>query len=311
MIMTSENLVGQLTDLAYGRSSPTVTVGVHDGTMHPDEVCAVAVLAEHLPGDINIRVIRSRDPALLRHADVLFDVSIWPDESPFDHHGKDLQYYPNGIPYSTLGHVLDAVEPNRSLRELLLFNWGYAIQANDNGFYRLPKGIEQSKMRWMTSLNQTWQENLSDAEAFSRFNWAVDVTRVIYRRMRAQALAKLAAGSILERCPLYMDRFVELPPGGCPWQSYAFKNPNILGEYHRDINGLWTVRVAKEGPGDSSPRVQFPIEWGGKEQKDLQVASGIPDAFFCHRSLHMGTFRTINGAKHAMRILIAIHDNQS
>ena len=296
-------LITELKDIAYKRDRPYILVGTHDGTFHADELCAIAVLQEALPKDIEVRVLRSRDGSTLSRCDIVVDVG----GGRYDHHGPDNKHYPNGVPYSALGKVLDDVEPSSQLRNFILWDWGYAIQAYDNGMYQLPPGIEQSKMRWGNAMNPTWDEHLSQAEIQDRFDETLAMVRKVYRRIRVQCQARILSQQVLQNCPVYARRFVELPVNGCPWQQYAFKHREILGAYHQDEHGHWVVRVAKDNPVMAGTRIDFPAEWGGKERKELEAVSHIKGALFCHRALYMAIFETKEGAQHAMRILSSLH----
>lgn len=293
------DLINNLKKLAYGRSTPYVLVGTHDGSFHADEICAIAVLQEALPADIETRVLRTRDPMFLAKCDIVVDVG----GGRYDHHGQDNKHYPNGVPYSALGKVLDDVEPNVQLRNFILWDWGYAIQSYDNGVYHLPPGIEQSKMRWINAMNATWDEHLSQSELQERFEETLKMARKIYRRVRTQAMSRILSQQVLATAPVYIKKFIELPMCGCPWQQVAYKNKNLLGAYHQDEHGHWVVRVAKDNPVCPGTRIDFPAEWGGLEGKALESVTKIKGSLFCHKALYMAIFETKDAAMTAMRFL--------
>lgn len=67
----------------------TVTIGVHDGVMHSDEILAVSAMGI-LYGDV--KVVRTRDEQLLSEQMYRIDVGgkYNPDTNDFDHHGPDF-----------------------------------------------------------------------------------------------------------------------------------------------------------------------------------------------------------------------------
>lgn len=85
-------------------SSDHITVVTHDGVFHADDVLAVATLKLALP---EVRVIRTRDPEIMKTADILVDIGgvYDPDNNRFDHHQSDRPIRENGIPYSSFGLV--------------------------------------------------------------------------------------------------------------------------------------------------------------------------------------------------------------
>ena len=76
----------------------------HDGPFHADDVFAYAVLRAAL-GDIQL--VRSRDPAVIDRADLVFDVgSVYdPATRRYDHHMRERPLRACGTPYSSVGLI--------------------------------------------------------------------------------------------------------------------------------------------------------------------------------------------------------------
>lgn len=306
---TQSPLVQKLTEIGISRGG-TIVVGTHDGCWHADDLLAIAILMEAMPA-LHINVIRSRDPFMLKKADIVLDVG----HGEFDHHQVDSKRYPNGIPYAACGLVLDAVETDRSMLNMLNNDLIYAVSARDNGYYdpHLGRFCAQSKLDWVGAFYPTWQEKvlMEDGDLVSSFYDVLDTVRKIYRRVRANCKARIEADRILPTCSTFLNgKFIELPCGGIPWTSYGYEHKEVLGVVHMDDSkSYWVVRVARDCPDGFYNRVSFPVEWGGLEQDELASASGIKDALFCHSALFMATFKTRNAANAAMRTLAFLHSN--
>src|SRR3989344_7405912 len=81
------------------------TIAVHSGDFQADDVFAVSIIRLLYP---EIKIIRSRDEEVLKHADIRADVGgkYDPSTHDFDHHqtgGAGMRE--NGIPYSSAGLV--------------------------------------------------------------------------------------------------------------------------------------------------------------------------------------------------------------
>lgn len=305
---TPTPLVQKLTDVAVGRGGALV-VGTHDGCWHADELLAIAILKEAMP-NAQVNVIRSRDPFMLSKADIVIDVG----HGEFDHHQTGNKKYPNGIPYAACGLILDAVEGDSQLRNLLNYDLIFGVSARDNGYYdpHLGKLCVSTKLEWVGSFYPTWQEKalVEDGDLVERFYNVLDMVQAVYRRVRANCRARIESDRILPTCPVFNNRFIELPCGGIPWVSYGYEHQELLGAVHMDdTKSYWVVRVAKDSPDGFCNRVSFPAEWGGLEQGELARVSGIRDALFCHHSLFMATFKTRMAANAAMRMLTFIYEN--
>src|SRR5687767_7701889 len=79
-------------------------VVTHDGPFHADDVFAYAVLRAAL-GDIQL--VRSREPAVIDSADLVFDVGSEYDPSArrYDHHMRERPLRSSGTPYSSVGLI--------------------------------------------------------------------------------------------------------------------------------------------------------------------------------------------------------------
>lgn len=288
-----------------------ITVAVHSGKFHADELIAIAILKDAMP-EYHFDVIRTRKPSEIASAAIAIDVG----GGRFDHHGATMSRYGNHVPLASCGKILAAVESSQALINVMLKMSLYSVQAIDNGErVSLPSDCRNNYFEWVASFNPTFEERTpTDGEYYEMFDRALNICVQIYRRMKTNAIAILNSTSVLRRAPLLIGgRFVELPNGGIPWHQYINENQRILGVIHKDIDDTWKVKAAPLFPGSKEMRVSFPPEWGGLEGCCLERISGIKGAVFCHRCLHVACFKTREAALAGARILNSIYhmnDNQ-
>ena len=302
-------LVVELKRLANANDK-VVVVGTHNGCWHADELLAIAIIREAMPG-YKVSVIRSRDPKQLARAHVVVDVG----GGKYDHHGPDNKHYPCGIPYAACGLVLEAVEPDRAMINQLNYEIVYGVSIRDNGWAgSVATGVcATNKLEWVGYNYPTWEERpLTQSEIMGRFYHTLDMVHDIYHRCRMTCQARIDAPAVLEGCPrLFGGSIIELPTGGIPWTKYACEHAEILAAIYRDdITSNWLVKTAKYRLGDQRNRVDFPASWGGLFDEELRRVSSIDGAVFCHRSLFLASFKTRTGALAAARILKFMYEQQ-
>ncbi len=106
-----------------------ISIGVHDGRMHADEVCAVAALKLWLS---DVEVVRTRDEEMLKTCDMRIDVGgkYNPETLDFDHHQMSFFFRHAAPKGKTLvdGHKLSWMYgPKRSGFGLIWFHYGLEI----------------------------------------------------------------------------------------------------------------------------------------------------------------------------------------
>src|SRR3989338_8586955 len=58
----------------------------------------------------------------------------------------------------------------------------------------------------------------------------------------------------------------------------------------------WGVKSVREDPKTFKNRKNFPKSWAGLRDEDLEKASGVLDAVFCHSGLFMAVAKSKEGA---------------
>lgn len=272
------------------------SVVTHNGPFHADEIVAIAQLLLAKRVD---KVIRSRDAKVIQEANYVVDVGgIYdPTSRRFDHHQQD--YKGEHSSAGLVGQFLKNEgfydeETYLFLKKRLLDH----VDAFDNG--RVSKEILQ--VETFSSIIEMFvppKEECLDAEMEFAFDQALDfakghIQRLLNRFEYERSCREYIQG-VMQSCKeiLFFDRAV-------PWLDNFFA---LGGQQHR---ALFIVMPTKEGwklrvIPDSletrmGARLLLPEEWGGKIGVELENASGIPGAIFCHKGRFIAFFKTKEGA---------------
>ena len=286
----------------------------HDGKFHCDEVFAYAVLRLSLGlGADDHRLVRTRDPAVIAEADIVWDVGSRYDPSAarFDHHQRGAPSRPDGTPFSAAGlvwqvHGVGATGAICGGGQCSPFAGRIAtviddtivrsIDLIDNGVRAESSPVALSSL--IDDLNPTWDapRDLGHADRcfLAAAALASDVLRrrvdVICARFRAEAEVVAALGRNEDPRILVLER-------GMPWKSIVHeKRPDVVFCVAPSQTGNWSVYTVSTTPEAMDQRVPLPAAWAGLEGEALVRASGVADAVFVHLRRFMGAARTRDGA---------------
>src|SRR4051794_31205378 len=165
-------------------------VATHDGSLHADEVFAVAALS--LLGE-PLEVVRTRDEAELAAADARVDVGFASDPATgdYDHHQKGgAGERRNGVRYASFGLVWRAhgerIAGGAGVAARVDESLVQGIDANDTGQALVAPvldGVRPMTVSGMiAAFNPTWEEQLTPAEEDARFAEAVALATGIIAR---------------------------------------------------------------------------------------------------------------------------------
>lgn len=306
--MAQSSSSNDIFSLAYGPNRQAY-ITVHDGKFHPDDVASVALASRFLGGLNNVNITRTRDPKLFRG--LVMDVG----EGEFDHHGKATSRGPDGIPDSAFSKLFNRVKyqitPNEQAHLYLKQHLVDPVSKLDNGV-PLRRG-EKSLFNWVPAFNNNYTER-NDAKAQNeRFMEAVRIAdRIIDREIQnsiADAQTADLKRSILQDAQkqnvVYVPKGIDL--------SKELPDTNAKFSLTMLSDGTYRLQCVPKPRGSSfSKKVPFPREWAGLSNKELQQASGINDAIFCHSGRFLAGFKSresaIAAAKHILR---QRHSNKS
>src|SRR5687767_9454951 len=266
-------------------------VATHDGSLHADEVFAIAALS--LLGE-PLDIVRTRDDAVLAACDVRVDVGFRSDPATgdFDHHQKGgAGERPNGVRYASFGLVwrehgaalAGSPEAAAAIDERIVCG----VDANDVGQTLVEPLIgdirPMSVSGVIATLNPAWDEALSGEEEDARFAHAVALARGMLERELAGAAAFARARALVAAAIRRAEdpRVIELD-SNMPWREAVVTGaPEALFVVYPKSDGWGSQAVPRE-LGSFENRLSFPADWRGRSGADLVAATGVQDAIFCH-----------------------------
>ncbi|MBB5696541.1 MYG1 family protein [Muricoccus pecuniae] len=329
-------------------SDRPLLLATHSGTFHADDCLAYVILTGALGldgADGAHELVRTRDHALLRSADIVWDVGGTADDATwrFDHHQPGAPTAPNGDPLSSAGLVWRAVEPEsgQSLGQLYVRNTlaksGFPEVA-DAMVSRIAEGIRSKVVRHvdlvdngveraaptdLTSMvdtfNSAWDApSGSDPLAFEEHQQRgfLRASRMVAEALERQvekergaAFAYEAVAQAWEDCKSGVSGIhpdvLELPRG-MPWQRPAFDLAMpVLYVMSPEPDGRWKLQAMPAEKGSLANRLDMPAAWRGLQNGDLEQACGIPGAVFAHRGGHLAIAATRDATMAMARACLA------
>lgn len=281
----------------------------HSGGFHADEVLSSVILTRLFP---DAQLVRSRAPEwIAAGADrIVYDVggAYDAERGIFDHHQRGAPQRDDGQPYSSFGLVwrhfgreyLAALSVPAGFIETvhMAFDKGFVLPVDlvDNGALS-PDSAGPLAGLTLPSLLETLKPQFDDAdpEATDRaFRSAMAIAgsfveakiKGIWAKLRAEALVLRAIETAGE------SRFLELPVG-MPFRSAIVKAgaDHLLFVVHpREADWCLTgIRSAEEG---FELRADLPAAWAGLTGRELEAATGVEGASFCHNGRFIAAAKT-------------------
>ena len=263
------------------------TIATHNGNFHADDVFSIAALKQLFPTS---KLVRTRDLDIIAKADIVLDVGGEYDAGAdrFDHHQRGgAGERENGIPYSSFGLIwqkygLEICGGDKKVAHSVDAGLVSTIDADDCGYGERAEGISLS--RTISMFNPTWQEE-SDFDAC--FDEAVEFASRILTRFIAGASGGINAKSIVsEAIENAEDPRVIVLEKYIPWKKTVLKNSEeALYMLYPSQTGQWRIQTVPVEQGSFENRKPLPKAWAGLSGKELQEATGLEDAMFCHNGL--------------------------
>ncbi len=285
----------------------------HSGKFHCDEVFAYVVLRLALNlGEGGHRLVRTRDPAVITGADVVWDVGSLYDEATdrFDHHQRGAPVRADGTPFSAAGLVWRRYGA-QAVRHLLAgeaqaFAEAIAVEIDealvrridelDNGV--VPERDTLGLGALIGDFNPPWDAPGGETAADAAFAQAVAMADGVLRRRveglrsRFAAEALVVAAQAASRDP----RILELERG-MPWKNAVFAHDlPVAYAIYPASNGNWMVDSMPPEAGSFDQRIPLPQAWAGLPETELAAVSGVADAVFVHLRRFVGAAKTRAGA---------------
>jgi uncharacterized UPF0160 family protein len=290
-------------------------VVTHDGSFHADEVFAIAALG--LLGE-PLEILRSRDPTVIRSADVRVDVGFRydPDAGDYDHHQRDFDLTrDNGIGYAAFGLIwrrfgAHICGDDPAVAEAVETTLVQTVDAGDTGLQLtqlLIDGVRPLTVNGIVGgFNARWDEELTPDQERERFDDAVALARGILQREIGSAAAGHRAGEIVrEAIAAARDpRIIELPVNA-PWKHVLVpESPDALFVIYPKRQGFGLEAVPRE-LGSFANRRDLPASWAGLQDGDLTAVTGVDDAVFCHAKRFLAVARSRAGIDRLAELALA------
>ena len=300
--------------------STIITLGVHDGRFHADDVLCAAILQHlHVIGAIGgLEIVRTRDPEKLMQCNVVCDVGKEDIDTYtrlcVDHHPKDhneiLETYPNGVKMAACGKLFRALNQIEGLFDLneigyeyLLNHLLYPVEAQDNGQSDVITG--HNLLNWVDDFNLAYGESpqLQDI----RFKEAVSIAREILKRslIRAEGAIKIME-VMAHNIDMYSGNGILVLSESLPWTKevteYNVNHPDtmIKAVIYKSLTDGYNAQMVPVELGSKITICQFPSEWCGHKDKELTQISGIAGGIFCYAG-YLSGWDTLEAAIEAAR----------
>ncbi|MCS4244564.1 uncharacterized UPF0160 family protein [Rhizobium sp. BIGb0125] len=283
----------------------------HSGGFHADELLSSVILTRLFP---KARIVRSRAPEWIASGEdrIIYDVggAYDADKNIFDHHQRGAPLREDGQPYSSFGLVWKhygrdylvasglPVEHVEKVHASFDENFVLPIDLVDNGALS-PSGVLGGLTLpvLLETLKPVFDD--TDPDASDRaFHAALGVARSFVEARIAQSASKMRAEAVvLQAINNAGERRVLELPMGMPFRPTIIKAgaDHLLFVVHpREKDWcLTTIRRADEG---FEVRADFPAAWAGLTNGDLEAASGVEGASFCHNGRFVAAARTREAA---------------
>ncbi len=279
----------------------------HNGSFHTDDIFACATLSLMLEKKNEMfKIVRTRDEEIINNGDYVFDVGGIYNEglNRFDHHQKGgAGMRENGIEYSSFGlvwkkfgkEICDGEEVVKIVDDRLVA----PIDAFDNGFDLVENKHSISPyfiQHFFLAMCPTLEEkNLDNDEMFLK---SVLIAKEVLSREIIHV--KNALSSFKKVLSIYEKtedkRILILNENFQNEVSLTKLKEPFFIIYPKSDDDLWGIRAVRENPRTFNNRKDFPKEWGGLRDEELQKITGVEDAVFCHKGLFLAVSKSKEGA---------------
>lgn len=279
--------------------------GTHSGSFHADEVTACALLLYFGYIDRE-KIVRTRELDALQTCDFVCDVggTYDPEIRRFDHHQVE---YSGSL--SSAGMILQYLKEQKTLtEEFYQYLYRFVVKGIDdvdNGLWEPILGLCTFSAVISTYVPASYEA--SDSELEEGFYEALDFVLGFLDRLEKKF-------SYLQQCKTYVSEVMEkmheclIFEKAIPWLEPFFE---LGGEDHpaefiiMPTGKHWKLRGI---PPNYEKRMQvrrpLPLEWAGLLGKELQKASGIAGAVFCHKGRFISVWETKEDALRALKHIL-------
>jgi len=285
----------------------------HSQGFHADDVVAYAILKEVLTKQGEAwEIVRTRDLEIIKTGDIVFDVGgeYNPTQNRYDHHQEGRAgSRDNGVLYASVGliwkhfgrdlcssdRVWDEIDRNL-IQELDAIDNGQnyigQLMFKDSGYTSLSIHIANFKP---LALGKKDANDLLNA-----FEEVSEFARGILRRMiDNEEFFEHAFFEVSEIYKNTTDKHILIfnkDYGRPTWKRLSEYPEPMFAVYYNDKYDDWRVESIPVTPITFEARKLAPESWRGLSNQELQDATGVSDAKFCHPSGFLIGVKSFEGA---------------
>lgn len=283
----------------------------HSGGFHADELLSSVVLTRLYP---HAQIIRSRATEWITPGDdrIIYDVggAYDADRNIFDHHQRGAPKREDGQPYSSFGLIwkhfglsyLQAcgIPPDQAAAIHAAFDAKFVlpIDMTDNGTLSPSGPLADLSLPVLLETLKPVFDDQADGSEDRAFAGALAIARSFVEAGIGRHAAKLRAESIVQQAITAAgnSRILELPMG-MPFRPAILKAgaDHLLFVVHpRDKD--WCLTTIRRNDEGFETRADLPATWAGLTNGELEAASGVPGATFCHNGRFVAAAKTREAA---------------
>ena len=279
----------------------TANLITHASKFHADEVFGTAFMMHIIDDPIVCRV--NNVPDQYNENAIIYDIG----SGKFDHHMKDFdERHESGVKYAAFGLLfreygldyLKKVIPNDSEEAFKMIEHDLVegIDAVDNGEF--PTITASYSYHGIESLinefNVCWDDDTDNDKYFLE---AVNIAYQYFDRVVLRTAAKLRAKVIVDEAISNSSNHIMELDGYMPFKDFVItssdpKANDILFVITPSNRGGYNIHTIPRDKTTHETRLDFPKEWGGLMDKELQEITGVETARFCHKELFLATAGT-------------------
>ena len=278
---------------------PNAKAFTHSGKFHADDVFSSALLLY-----LNPQITITRGNRVPEGYDgIVFDIG----RGRYDHHQRDSRVRENGVPYAAFGLLWEELGGEilgETLAQRFDEEFVQPLDNNDN------TGEKNELASLIGNFNPVWDETEAadgvteeerDRGLSVGFLRAVQVAGMVlenkFARYRADARADEKINQVLAMQETQGgDARILVLPEFVPCQK-QLKETDIAFVIFPSNRGGYCIQPQKK-PDSMNYKCSFPKQWLGLENEELQKATGLASAGFCHKG---GFLMTVGDEADAIR----------
>lgn len=249
----------------------------HGGKFHADDVFSAALLKIRNPQINVVRTFQVPDG----FSGIVFDIGA----GIYDHHQEGAEVRENGVPYAAFGllwrefgeSILGKyLSEDQAKKEMAYFDKKFIqpLDENDN------TGSGNQLAESISVFNPNWDSDESPDRCFSE---AVDFAAIILNKEIDRIVSVQRAKELVEAALANSKENIVILPRFAPWKMVLVPSEAVFVVYPSQRGG-YSAQVIPVDFDTKEAKCDFPKEWAGKSEDELQEITGIPTLTFCHKS---------------------------